>query len=146
MQSEATIAKPGDQLVVEAIGQLLVSFNRDDKHLKHRQKVPLQAQQAGGEELRHQPWQGPHQSLGLSAKRCALELSVRIVNGHRVPRCAASMTNGCPRVIRKKRIVDRIQIRRDGLLRVELHAGHTLSWSTLGNRVRPFRGGDHQSR
>jgi hypothetical protein len=33
MQSEATIAKRGDELAAEAIDQWLLSFDRDDKHI-----------------------------------------------------------------------------------------------------------------
>src|SRR5690554_4020111 len=98
MQSEATIARRGDALVAEAIGQWLRGFDRDDKHLNidgaryYRLKDPVEktyATSRGKVRISRHIYRPSGVHNGAIA--CPVELSVGMVQGQWTPGCAVSM-------------------------------------------------------
>lgn len=98
MQTEATIAKRGDELAAEAIGQWLVSFDRDDKHLSidgelyYRLNKPVEKTYATSRgKVRISRHLYRPSGVHNGAVACPVELAVGMVQGQWTPHCATSM-------------------------------------------------------
>ena len=92
MQSEATIAKRGDELAAEAIGQWLISFDRDDKRLSingelyYRLNKPVEKTYATSRgKVRISRHLYRPKGVHNGAVACPMELSVGLVQGQWTP-------------------------------------------------------------